>query len=233
LPAYQGPARVTLLVIDPYLVHAYWDVDPAMETSPGVLRVYDTTGETSSYFDLPVSLGARNWYIQLWTPERSYYAELGRNEEGRGFSVLARSNTIQTPRAWPAVEMEHWDAPATSEPAPAATPVETPELVLQESPPLLPLVTAPQPDHSQWGSAMRCPAPEPDPPPIPEPIDAPKLLRERLEQIYSTLDWMAPPAEPSKPPETPAPSERPADLTKLAEEHFSTGISSKIPKPPA
>lgn len=215
MPEYQGPARVTLLVIDPYLVHAYWELDP--KTLPdalhAVLRIHDTTREASSYFDLPVSLPAKNWYVHLWTPGRSYYAELGLGEEGGGFTLLARSNVVQTPRAWPVAAAPETLAPATQDSVPAAEPVpQTP------APLPLPLVTAQQPTRAV-----------PSRPAIPAPVDAARLLRTRLEAIYALLEWTPRAGERS---ESPAPVMKPnpiepGDLTQLAEEHFSAGVSSK------
>ena len=272
LPGYQGPARVTLLVIDPYLVHAYWEVDPATipESSHAVLRVYDTTGGASSYFDAPVSLPAKNWYIHLWTPERCYSAELGLIEEGGGFTPLARSNTIQTPRAWP-VSAVPAAAPVAAVPV---APAETPQTEPQDSEPTaepvpqpresapspLPLVAAQQPDSILPSRAQMAPrqgavpddiqeplvaerteyAPSP-PPRIPKPVDAVRLLRARLEQIYASLDRLSRVGEAAESPargDVPNPSPdanpiEPGDLTQRAEEHFSAGVSSKTPKPPA
>ena len=249
MPAYQGPARVTLLVIDPYLVHAYWDLDPATlpETSPAVLRVYDTTGETATYFDVPLSLPARNWYIHLFTPERSYYAELGLSEESGGFTPWARSNTIHTPRAWPAAVLSpasegapvapHYEAPV-GQPFRAAAALPRgapPERRLQAERP------APQtlPETAVSGNTQDHPIIPPAR--VPEPLDAARILRTRLEAIYASLEWMHPAAETvaetlaSEDVPGPSPAanpNEPGDLTQRAEEHFSTGVSSKIPKPP-
>jgi hypothetical protein len=231
---------VTLLVIDPYLVHAYWDVDSATlpEAARGVLRVYDTTGEATSYFDVPVSFPSRNWYIHLWTPERSYYAEIGLSEEASGFTPLARSNSIQTPRAWPAAEVELSGAPQPTLPDDRG-PISASE------PPPLPLVTAQQPDVQPEGveqiaqPVAALPSRDREgavfPPRLPEPVDAARILRTRLEEIYASLEWIPRPREaaesPANPPAPAANPNKPGDLTQLAEEHFATGISSKTPKP--
>jgi hypothetical protein len=254
LPEYQGPARVTLLVIDPYLVHAYWDLDQATlpEASHGVLRVHDTTEEVSSYFDVPVSLGARNWYIHFWTPERSYYAELGLSEQAGDFTSLARSNTIQTPRAWPAVGTV--TSGQRSEPLPLPLVAAQQDSGAQNLSVLEPdsgvqtdIVFEPDsgvhrdsgvqrdtvlPSRDRQGAVFPASG-------IPEPMDAPRILRTRLEQIYASLEWMfradraaelPAPADVPGPPPASGPA-APRDLTQHAEEHFSTGVSSKIPKP--
>ncbi len=56
LPAAYGKTRLVLLVVDPYLIHAYWEVASeklrkvAAEQNKGVLRFYkgsDTASEDS------------------------------------------------------------------------------------------------------------------------------------------------------------------------------------------
>jgi len=219
------------------------------EASNAVLRLHDTSGGASGYFDVPVSLPARNWYVHLRTPERAYYAELGLSEKDGGFISLARSNTIQTPRAWPMAAV------------PAAAPLEVPDSVsAPELPPppseglKLPLL-----DEAPVGQPFRAaaalprgapperrrqaerPAPlTPEPlvselpapsPRVPEPVDAAKILRARLEGIYASLERMSPPGVAPKSPAPVTTPPQPGDLTQLAEEHFSPGVSSKIPDP--
>jgi len=106
LPEWPGPPKVTLLAVDPYLVHVYWDFDLAKlppDTTAAVLRFYDA----ATHFDVDVDLRTRNWYVPLWSPAKTYYADLGAITAAGQFIPLVRSNTIQTPRAWPAAEVEH------------------------------------------------------------------------------------------------------------------------------
>jgi hypothetical protein len=94
LPDSYGETRVVLVPVDPYLVHAYWEVTPekireargrfgqADQRSQARLRFYDISGvasegTTRSYFDVDIQLQARNWYVHLQNPQRSYFAELG------------------------------------------------------------------------------------------------------------------------------------------------------------
>lgn len=123
-PDPQRESRVRLLPVDPYLVHAYWElVDEDLETlrsqlgsggaeAKPVLRFYDITyilfdgNNAHGFFDVEIDLGARNWYVHLWSPEKSYCADLGlKTPEGR-FLPLLRSNVAQTPPAWPAIREE-------------------------------------------------------------------------------------------------------------------------------
>jgi 1,4-alpha-glucan branching enzyme len=111
LPESYGEIKVTLLPINPYLMYAYWNFDPTQlpgtyfqlsmqAQSTALLRFYDTTsGSPPGYFDVSVDLQARNCYVQLSSPGRSYYVELGMNT--KDFVPLARSNVVQTARAWP------------------------------------------------------------------------------------------------------------------------------------
>src|SRR5438034_9528832 len=108
LPESYGDPTVTLLVVDSYLVHVYWDFDLAKlppETTSAALRFYEVTdGPISSRFDVEIDLRARNWYVHLWSPAKSYCADLGVKTGAGTFTPLVRSNTVQTPRAWPVAE---------------------------------------------------------------------------------------------------------------------------------
>lgn len=235
-----------------------------------MLRVYDTTGGSSSYFDVPVYPSSKSWYIHLWTPERCYCAELGVSQEDGGFTSLARSNTIQTPRAWPAAAIPAADPAgagpaitmpeaipgeiASEERAPAAQAPQVP-VPKPAQPPLAPAphsgivetsdqyevaVPATPPPIEEPSQPREAPVSEA--PRVLEPLDAAKLLRARLEAIYASLQWMSRPREAPISPGPPAPEASPApepagpnpphDLTQEAEDHFSTGVSSNISKPP-
>ena len=123
LPESYDQTRVVLLPVDPYLVHVYWDlaqsdvqqVQRSLDTdhtrAQPVLRFWEITegsagaGQPAS-FDVDVQLQARNWYIHLWSPGKTYYLDLGFRTDGGEFMPLARSNEVQTPRAGPATEAE-------------------------------------------------------------------------------------------------------------------------------
>jgi len=106
LPDSYGQTRLVLLVVDPQLVHAYWSVTPDVlraakrrtgEPSQAILRFY----EDGRNFDVGVDLEARNWYVSLWSPNKSCHADLGLMSEAGAFVPLARSNAIVTPRTLP------------------------------------------------------------------------------------------------------------------------------------
>ncbi len=124
LPADLGRDRLVLLPLDPYWVHAYWELaaKPAVEggdspdredeAAPTTLRVYDVTFiefdgfNAHSFFDIVLTPEANNWYINLWSPEKSLCAELGRIRSDGTFVSRVRSNVISTPPAWPSPHTE-------------------------------------------------------------------------------------------------------------------------------
>ena len=119
LPTSYPEDRITLLVRDPYWIHTYWDVSKqtlreakvAFGDEWGsvrtVLRVYDVTGvdfdggNAHSHFDIEISDGASNWYINSQVPDRTYCVDIGLLSASGRFLVLARSNRATTPRDVP------------------------------------------------------------------------------------------------------------------------------------
>ena len=116
--------KVVLLSVDPHVTHAYWVMSSDnlknaklllgkdYERAEAILRFYDITyiifngSNAHNSFDVPIDLRAENWYVPLWSPEKSYCADLGlRTEDGR-FFPLARSNVAGTPRACPSSRKE-------------------------------------------------------------------------------------------------------------------------------
>lgn len=123
-PHFYEHARVVLLPVNPYLVHVYWEVAPddlkeikkllgrpALRAQP-VLRFCDITciifdgTNAHSQFDVDIDLGAGNWYVHVWGPEKSYCVDLGLRTEDGQFHSIARSNIAETPRAWPSGKVE-------------------------------------------------------------------------------------------------------------------------------
>lgn len=120
LPDSYGETKAVLMAIEPYLLHVYWEVtseelekakhwsgdDHAQ--SQAILRFYDVTnpivdnGTPHSFFDMDIDLNSRSRYVHLWSPDKSYFVELGfKTGDGRFFPIV-RSNVAQTPSAWPA-----------------------------------------------------------------------------------------------------------------------------------
>ena len=124
LPDSDEETKVVLLPVNPYLVHVYWGIAtndreelerafrrPGPRAQP-VLRFYDITQvnfdgtNTPGSFEVEIDLRARNWYVHLESPAKSYCIDLGLRTAGGGFHRLARSNVAQTPRASPSDNVE-------------------------------------------------------------------------------------------------------------------------------
>ena len=252
LPEWLVRPKVTLLAVDPYLVYVYWDFDLAElppDTTAAILRFYDA----ATHFDVDVDLRTRNWYVPLWSPAKTYYADLGAITAAGEFIPLVRSNTIQTPRGWPVAEK---DRPFVS--GDAASP-QSDESVLPQTPPFNSeysgiLETTPHaggsPTAAEPPLAKAEPAvayspatgdqppastvtpPPPTEPHIPKPGDPAEILRSRLSEMYEFRQWQpqarsAVESLPAIPP-LPASPDPLDDLTAHAERQFSPGLSSLL-----
>jgi len=132
LPAGYGEEKIAIMVRDPYLAYAYWEVtqerlqrEKAWFGWDGKLtiRIYDVTGvqfdgrNAVGYFDQDVDELVGKWYFDLGRPGHSFIADIGLlSPEGR-FLTLARSNRVITPRdgvsdvvdgEWIVVDEEYW-----------------------------------------------------------------------------------------------------------------------------
>jgi len=125
LPDSYGTDRVVALVRDPYWIHAYWELTEqtfslamrrlrrAARGTRVVLRVYSDRGAGTEpehvLFDIPLTLEARNWYINVASPASTYRVDLGLLTLDGKFLRLVRSNTVTTPRDRMAEELdEEW-----------------------------------------------------------------------------------------------------------------------------
>jgi hypothetical protein len=111
IPITYNQTKIVLMVRDPNWAFAYWNMDRSLPQRLGlstdvhhlVLRVHDVelvefNGENSnSFFDIPIQLSDRRWYIYLPNPNCSYVIELGLVTAVK-YECLARSNTVRTPR---------------------------------------------------------------------------------------------------------------------------------------
>ncbi|HEU5073312.1 MAG TPA: DUF4912 domain-containing protein [Polyangiaceae bacterium] len=117
LPDTYGRSRVVVLAIDPHHVHAYWEVTPPdaraacarlgageLAAPAWVLRFYDVTrvsadaASAHGHFDVEVDLASRNWYIELWSPDKTYLVELGVRLASE-FVAVCRANPVIVPPA--------------------------------------------------------------------------------------------------------------------------------------
>jgi uncharacterized protein len=165
-----------LLAVDPFHVHAYWEMtlpdrirarellSPLWENEAPVwvLRFYDVTSvdfdgrNARGSFDIAVSPSARNWYVELWSSDKSYVAELG-PRFGEQFVPVCRSNIVRIPRSEP---------PPPREPQWQAVPAAPPEPIAERSSAALsvePTASPPVEQPSAPPPATAAPAPPPAP----------------------------------------------------------------------
>lgn len=135
-PQGYGDNKIVILARDPWWIFAYWeirrdkeeDIVKKIESSGDkpqktILRVYDVTDvnfngkNANSYFDIDLKGLAANWYINVGSPDRAWVVDIGIITERGLFYVLARSNTVKTPRhgmsdqldtEWMMPEEEYW-----------------------------------------------------------------------------------------------------------------------------
>ena len=92
-PSGYGDNRIVLIVRDPHWVFAYWETKDRQQEK--ILRVYDT--DSWSSFDIEITGGARNWYIKVPAPNRTYCVDIGYKTPDGKFVAVARSNWVTTP----------------------------------------------------------------------------------------------------------------------------------------
>ncbi len=241
LPEAYGETRVVLLPVHPYLIHAYWELTPddlewlkrqlgeGHETAEPVLRFYDITCieldgiHAHSYFDVEIDLRRNNWKVHLWSPEKSYIAELGFKRADGEYWAITRSNVVDTPRAWPSTRagatymrvgeeigdvpiLLHRDDPSSDSSGSAAGGVKEiesvkPEREVEESEP----AAAPE---KQFGLSE-----------IARPIEAFEGLSKNFDRLYGLR------REEGFPPKAHEPHR--LDFTELGEQKFTSGFSSR------
>jgi hypothetical protein len=225
LPTH-GETRLVLLVVDPYLVHVYWEVPPdelreAKEQAgeaKEVLRFYresKTTGEDMppEQFDVEIDLQSRNWYVHLWNPEESLYADLALKKDDGTLLTLVRSQAVHMPRVRPAIAIDqHFMR------------VETTERRADIVPP-------PPIEHDRPRENMVPSASEPhDAGPIVKPVNSAEIVRETLKNVYASVQWkpsrFGPEGKQVVDTSTPPPAESDTDLTAMAEKNLPSGLSS-------
>ncbi len=137
LPETYGDNRLVILARDPLWFFTYWEATPdrldtlrnqvgpdVWQKGQAVLRVYDVTDRDADIsraersFDVDVTYDARQWYVNVPVPGRSWIIELGfRFPDGR-FLALLRSNratlplgavSSQTDSRWMIVNISEWE----------------------------------------------------------------------------------------------------------------------------
>lgn len=127
LPSDYGKDRIVTMVRDPYWLHVYWELTrKSVErtaaalgqhwySSKPVLRVLSVTSDDTSSTsetllrDIEIHGGVNNWYIDVQDPPGTYRVDIGYLTAKGRFYVLARSNTVTTPRPGMSDEIDtHW-----------------------------------------------------------------------------------------------------------------------------
>jgi hypothetical protein len=112
LPENYGDNQIYLLIRDPYWLYSYWEIQKSHQEETlkklggswdgvvSILRVFDVTEGSNhpSYFDIVIQNMCRSWYISV-QPNHAYVVEIGLLHRDGRYAVLARSNTVRTPRA--------------------------------------------------------------------------------------------------------------------------------------
>lgn len=118
IPYSYGVDNLVLMVRDPWWLFSYWEVTSGkleeikgvlgdnFSKSETVLRVYDISNisfdgtNAHNYFDIPVGMDARNWYLNVPGDGRSWCVDLGLRGP-HGFYTILRSNPVSCPSASP------------------------------------------------------------------------------------------------------------------------------------
>ncbi len=111
LPEGYGTTEAALMPRDPNWMFIYWEITDNSKAnlcrkhgadifnkSRPVIRVYDVTGgDASKYFDIPVMLEAKSWYVNVQDSGRAYCCEVGLLQPDGTFIGLVKTNTVSLP----------------------------------------------------------------------------------------------------------------------------------------
>ncbi|HCC48969.1 MAG TPA: hypothetical protein DEQ38_12755 [Elusimicrobia bacterium] len=115
LPEGYGATEAALLPRDPNWMFIYWEITENSRTNltrahgadifqkgRQVIRVYDMSGVTdggapSKYFDIPVMLEAKSWYVNVQEAGRAYCCEVGLVMPDGTFIGIVKTNTVNLP----------------------------------------------------------------------------------------------------------------------------------------
>jgi len=115
LPDGYGETQAALLPRDPHWMFIYWEItenskknicksygDNVFSISKSIIRVYDLTGlkegeNPSKYFDIPVILDSKNWYINVQESGKTYLCEIGLLLPDGRFIGIVKTNSVTLP----------------------------------------------------------------------------------------------------------------------------------------
>ncbi|MDR2733657.1 MAG: DUF4912 domain-containing protein [Spirochaetota bacterium] len=116
LPRGYGDTKIVAMVRDPRWIFAYWEISHEKKTilskmglnvKRPILRIYDITDvvfdgfNANSFFEIETNETTDNWYIHTPMAARTWCIDLGVKTSDGSFILIARSNTIVTPRELP------------------------------------------------------------------------------------------------------------------------------------
>ena len=254
LPEAYGRTCVTLTPVSPFLLHVYWEVSPedlekarrAVEATQRwwqpALRFYDITYLTfngtnaHSSFDVDIDVRAGNWYVPLWSAEKSYVLDLGFRTDNGEFYSLARSNCADIPPVCPFARAEERteenpegvEQPAEQHQEPAGTFASAAEIVSRIDDGPVPPQVIEEVFHTGTEAITSPPQAESrDAYLLPQPVDAALSVRRRYSELYPFL-MKDRPVMSTKEQIVLETIRRNFDLTELSERRFSPGISSIV-----
>lgn len=111
IPSRYNQTQIIFITRDPYWAYAYWEIDKKtineIKSDPHFeglyLRIHDIKlinfdgANSNFYFDIPVLLSDRKWYINVPHANSVYIIELLYSSKGEK-KIIAKSNVISTPR---------------------------------------------------------------------------------------------------------------------------------------
>ncbi len=239
-------SRVVLLPVEPYLIHAYWDVtsndvEKAKQRlggdygqSQAVLRFYDVTNiiydgtNAHGFFDVDIDLQAKDWYVDLWSPDKSYFVDLGFKTGGGFFLSLARSSVVKIPCAWPAPKVDEHYMLVAEDAENGLSKIKVPEEPIRDD--LLEAIQA------EAGAEIRKAEPLKEKERLKEaknvrPINLPQSIPRKFSEPCEVQIRRKPPLSPELPSTQSIQSQFEKkvdfDLTEMSEKGFTLGISSE------
>ena len=115
LPENYGETQAALLPRDPHWMFIYWEItdnskanicreygNDVFSKARHVIRVYDLTGvkegeSYTKYFDVPIIIDSRNWYINVNDGGKTYMCEVGLVLPDGRFIGIVKTNPVALP----------------------------------------------------------------------------------------------------------------------------------------
>lgn len=110
VPDHYGTKQLFLMAQEPHRLLAQWDFSPEahrvsaipVPAGPSVLRIYKDSLAGSPVQEIPVSAGARDWFVNVPEAGTAFVAELGCFNADRTWTQFAVSGPASTPPKEPA-----------------------------------------------------------------------------------------------------------------------------------